>query len=118
MTVRRGDVVLVHYPFSSGKGGKLRPALVVQNDRNNRRLSNVILAAITTRTRHSGEPTHLLVDPSLAEGVGSGLRLVSCITCENLATIEKSPIVKRLGALQPFVMQRVAECLKNSLELP
>jgi mRNA-degrading endonuclease toxin of MazEF toxin-antitoxin module len=33
MNVRRGDVVLVHYPFTSGVGGSLRPALVVQNNR-------------------------------------------------------------------------------------
>jgi hypothetical protein len=32
MTVNRGDVVLVDYPFTTG-GAKVRPALVVQNDR-------------------------------------------------------------------------------------
>ena len=52
MTLKRGDVVIVHYPFSSGTGTKLRPALVVQCDRNNRRLTNVILTAITTTTHH------------------------------------------------------------------
>lgn len=117
MNIRRGDVVLVHYPFASGKGGKIRPAVVVQNDHNNRRLSNVVLAAITTRTRHSNEPTQLLLDPTSAEGAGSGLRIVSCITCENLATIEKSLIVKRIGGLQPQVMNRVNDCLRASLEL-
>jgi mRNA-degrading endonuclease toxin of MazEF toxin-antitoxin module len=35
MTVRRGDVVLAWYPFSSGAGGKRRPCLVVQNDADN-----------------------------------------------------------------------------------
>jgi mRNA-degrading endonuclease toxin of MazEF toxin-antitoxin module len=32
MRVNRGDVVLVDYPFGTG-GVKVRPALVVQNDR-------------------------------------------------------------------------------------
>jgi mRNA interferase MazF len=64
MNLKRGDVVLVQFPFSSGTASKLRPAIVVQADVNNRRLSNVILAAVTSRTHHSGEPTQLLIDPA------------------------------------------------------
>jgi hypothetical protein len=33
MNVRRGDVVLVLYPFASSRGASRRPALVVQNNR-------------------------------------------------------------------------------------
>ncbi len=49
MKVRRGDVVLIDYPFSRGGGAKVRPALVVQNDRDNSRLENTIVAQITSR---------------------------------------------------------------------
>jgi len=44
---QRGDVVVVAFPFISGGGGKNRPALVVQCDRDNQRLSNTIVAMIT-----------------------------------------------------------------------
>ena len=37
MNVQRGDVVLVDYPYPGGGGAKVRPALVIQNDRDNRR---------------------------------------------------------------------------------
>ena len=46
MNVRRGDVILVDFPFPSGAGSKLRPALIVQNNRDNARLLNII-AGIT-----------------------------------------------------------------------
>ena len=46
----RGDIVLAELPYSDGSGSKKRPALVVQCDRNNRRLDNVILAMITSST--------------------------------------------------------------------
>jgi hypothetical protein len=39
MNVRRGDGVLVQYPFASGAGSSRRPALIVQNDRDNRALT-------------------------------------------------------------------------------
>jgi mRNA-degrading endonuclease toxin of MazEF toxin-antitoxin module len=117
MILRRGDVVLVQFPFASQQSGKLRPALVVQNDRDNQRLSNVIVAAITTRTHHSGEPTQWLVDPAKANGRESGLHRVSVISCENLATIEKRLVKKRLGTLLP-AMSEINHCLKAALHLP
>ncbi|MFO0868266.1 MAG: type II toxin-antitoxin system PemK/MazF family toxin [Pirellulales bacterium] len=56
---RRGDVVIVRFPFADGVGSKSRPALVVQCDRNNSRLDQTILVQITSRTRFARtEPTH------------------------------------------------------------
>ena len=46
----RGDVVVVEYPFSSGTSSKRRPALVVQNNLDNGRLTNTVIVMITTRT--------------------------------------------------------------------
>jgi PemK-like, MazF-like toxin of type II toxin-antitoxin system len=58
MNVRRGDVVLVFYPFASGRGASRRPALIVQNHRYIRRLDKTIIAHITTTVRRAYEPTH------------------------------------------------------------
>jgi mRNA interferase MazF len=57
MNVQRGDVVLLDYPYASGGGAKVRPALVVQNDRDNQRLTNTIVVQITSVTRRALEPT-------------------------------------------------------------
>lgn len=116
MNVRRGDVVLVQFPFASG-GGKLRPAVVVQNDRDNGRLANVILAPITSRTHHSGEPTQRLIDPSTPEGQATGLTLLSVVSCENLATVAKTLISRQLGQAEPALMTDIDNCLKAALEL-
>jgi len=50
MRVQRGDVVLVDYPYSDRTGSKVRPCLVVQNDRNNQRLDDTIVVTITRTT--------------------------------------------------------------------
>ena len=58
MKYSRGDVILADLPFSDRTGSKVRPALVVQNDRNNARLEDVIVAMITrTTARAAGEST-------------------------------------------------------------
>ena len=51
MMVQRGDVVLVDYPYSDRTGSKFRPCLVVQNDLNNQRLDDTILATISRTSR-------------------------------------------------------------------
>jgi mRNA interferase MazF len=115
MTYRRGDIVVVSFPFSSGAGAKSRPALVVQCDANNGRLKNVIVAAITTTTHRSGEPTQLLIEVATPEGQQSGLLHDSVVTCENLATIEQRLIRRKLGSLSPDAMAEIDDCLKASL---
>ncbi len=62
MSINRGDVVIVQFPFASGTGMKVRPALVVQSNRNNGRLANVIVVAITTTTHRSHETTQFLIE--------------------------------------------------------
>jgi mRNA-degrading endonuclease toxin of MazEF toxin-antitoxin module len=62
MNVQRGDVVLVDYPYSSGTGAKVRPVLVIQNDRDNQRLLNTIVVQITSVNRRALEPTQLLIE--------------------------------------------------------
>jgi len=56
--MQQGEVVLVAFPYVSGGGGKNRPALIIQTDRNNQRLANTIVAMITGNTRlATTEPT-------------------------------------------------------------
>ena len=42
--IQRGDVLMVAFPYTDGRQGKHRPAVVVQCDRNNRRLANTLVA--------------------------------------------------------------------------
>ena len=91
MSVQRGEIVLVPLPFTSGTGGKVRPALVVQSDHNNHRLNDTIVAMITKTTHRAGwEATQLLIDTTTPEGQQSGLLHTSAVKCEHLATLDPS----------------------------
>jgi mRNA interferase MazF len=115
---RRGDVVIVQFPYTDGRRGKFRPALVVQNDRNNGRLQNTIVAMITGNVeRAEKEATQLLVDPDKPTGRDSGLIGPSAVKCENLFTIDQNDILRTIGHLPKTVMSRVNACMKASLGL-
>jgi mRNA interferase MazF len=117
MIVNRGDVVLVDFPFSSGAGQKLRPAVVVQNDGNNRRLNSTILVPITSNTRYSGEPTQVLVDPSTQDGASAGLLKTSAVKAEIFATVENRLIRRKIGVLSKRLLKELSDAIKQSLDL-
>ena len=84
MNIQRGDVVLVDYPYAAGGGTKVRPVLVIQNDRDNQRLLHTIVVQITSVTRRALEPTQLLIEIVTPEWQQSGLRqnsVVNCVIC-------------------------------------
>lgn len=117
MNVRRGDVVLVDFPFAGGGTSKVRPALVVQNDRDNGRLTNTVIAMITSRIQRATEPTQLLLDVATPEGKQTGLLMNSVVNCVNLFTIEQRKILQRLGRLSPALLRQVEDCLKAAFSL-
>jgi len=119
MNVRRGDIVLVDFPYSDQTGSKVRPALVVQSDGWNQTLADTILALITSsHRRRVGAATQLLIDLSTPEGQQTGLRLNSVVQCENLITYEQALILRVLGRLSASAMQQIDACLKAALGIP
>lgn len=115
MNVRRGDVLLAYFPFSVGTTGSRRPVLVLQDDNYNRRLTNTIVAQITTNLQRSGERSHLLIEIGTPDGKASGLLHDSLVSCLNLATINEQRIDRVIGHLSDALMQRIDNCLKAAL---
>jgi mRNA interferase MazF len=116
--MRRGDLVLADFPFQDMPGRKIRPAVVVQNDADNKLLANTILAMITGNLAGTGRSTNVLIDPGTPDGEGSGLRGPSLIKCGNLATIGQQRVLRVIGRLSDPVLRQVTSALKAALELP
>lgn len=111
--MKRGEVVLVDFPFSDGSGIKNRPALVVQSDALNKTSKDTILATITTLTTPG--PTVVVIEPK--DNPRSGLRLMCAVRCENLHTIEQTLVLGSIGYVTKQTMQRVDECLRKAFGL-
>jgi mRNA-degrading endonuclease toxin of MazEF toxin-antitoxin module len=91
---------------------------VVQNDRNNARLDEVIVAMITrTTSRTANEPTQLLIDITTPIGQTTGLLHTSAVKCEHLITLHQSLVQRTIGRLPDPLMFQINNCLKVSLGL-
>lgn len=115
---RRGDVIVVRFPFTDVRGAKARPAVVVQNDRDNQKIRKTVVAMVTGNLRRLGDVSHFLIDPATPEGVSAGLSGPSLASCNNLYTVEQSEIMDCLGQLSDTLKQELDVCLKAALEIP
>jgi mRNA interferase MazF len=115
---KRGDVVVVDFPFTDPGKSKVRPAVVVQNDSDNRKIRKTVIAMVTGNLRRQGDPSHLYVDPADADGISSGLSFRSLVSCNNLFTIEQDSILRVIGHLSDVLKPKLNDCLKVALELP
>ncbi len=117
--VRRGDLILIAFPFiaQGTMRRKRRPAVVVQADRYNRRRAAVIIAAITSTRTHEDLPCKVIVRKDSPEGRAAGLRLDSTVDCQTIATVPKEEIVRRLGAFPGETIKKVDLALQDALGL-
>ena len=118
MNVQRSDVVLVDFPYPSGKGSKVRPAVVVQNDKDNGRLLNTIVAQITGTTHRAVQATQVMIQQQTPEGAQAGIQFDSVVNCVNVVTLEKKKVLCKIGSLTQPLMQQVGDALKAALDLP
>ncbi len=114
--VSRGQVVVMDFAVA-GMPKKVRPVLVVQADQYNRKMSNTVVAMITTNLTRAREPSHLLIDISTSEGKLSGLLHPSVVNCNTLTTIRQDEVLRVLGSLAGSAMQRIDESLKAALAI-
>ena len=105
--MKKGDIVLLPFPFTDLSGTKNRPAVVLtQND------LDVTVAFITTQI-HYKEDTDIIILPNHI----NGLKKDSLIRLSKIATIDKSIVLGRLGELDSFLMREVNNNLKILFDL-
>ena len=110
---RRGEVYLVSFdPTVGAEIKKTRLALIIQNDLGNRWSPVTIVAAITSRSDTPAYPADVRVDPP--EG---HLNVPSVVLLNQVRTIDRRRLVKRLGKLRPDTMKLVDRALQISLGL-
>ena len=105
--MKKGDIVLLSFPFTDLKGNKLRPALVlVALD------LDVIVAFITTQFKWQS-PHDILLEPTDS----NGLKKTSLLRLSKIITIDKDLILGKLGELDSVDMQTINKNLIKILNL-
>jgi len=110
---RRGEVFLVNFdPTIGAEIRKTRPALILQNDIGNRYSPVTIVAAISSFDGGKIYPTEVPVGAH-----SGGLDNESVVLLNQIRTVDKGRLVKRLGAFDNKIMEQVDAALLVSLGL-
>ncbi len=110
---RRGDIYLVNFdPTVGHEIQKTRPALIVQNDIGNRFSPITIVAAITSKFNELPYPTEVIL-----ESDQSGLSLRSAVLLNQIRSVDRRRLGKRLGRASAATMRAVDQALQISLGL-
>ena len=93
---RRGDIVLVSFPFTDLSSSKRRPALVVSPDSFNQAMQDVVLAAITSQ---GVADNALTIEPG--DCVDGILQKKSVVMPAKLFTMHTALVLKKICTLGP-----------------
>ena len=110
---KRGEIYLVNFdPTLGAEINKTRPALVIQNNTSNTYSPVTIVAAITSSVSNSKiYPTEVFI--SAGEG---GLVNDSVVLLNQIRTIDKLRLVKKLGDVNIAKMDAVSRAIIISLD--
>lgn len=93
MDVRRGDVYMADLTGNSiDSVCRVRPVLIIQNDKGNAHSTSYIAAVITSKPKKY-LPTHITLDRNC------GLRKNSTVLCEHLVTVRRDMLINYIGTI-------------------
>lgn len=105
--MKKGDIVLIPFPFTDLTGNKLRPALVLA-----RNLKDITVAFITSQIELLND-----FDITIKPNRNNGIKKVSIIKLSKLATLEYSLAVGKLGEVDNYKLLEINDKLKIYLDL-
>lgn len=117
MTLQRGDVVLVPFPFTDLTRQKARPAVVISPERFNASSADVVLVAISSRLPATSNDADLVLQHGSADFQTTGLRVSSVIRTAKLVTLQQSLIYTTLGKLDSRVIDELDGRLARAVGL-
>ncbi len=110
--MKQGDIVLINFPFNDFKNFKIRPALVISNNKLNKS-GNLWLIAISTQK--SGQLKNIVLSQnSLQEGI---LYKSSYIRFANIFSTDKVSILKCVAKLTKSELLKIIQHVNGYLTI-
>ena len=110
---RRGEIYLVSFdPTVGHEIQKIRPAVVIQNDVSNQYSPITIVAAISSQFSEPPFPREVVLEPA-----DSGLSKRSAVIANQIRSVDRLRLQKKIGRLSRQNMERVDDAIRISLGL-
>lgn len=105
--MKKGDIVLIPFPFTDLSGNKNRPAVILVEN-----TYDVTVCFITSQFKWKEK-----FDIELAPTNKNGLKKASLIRLSKIATIDKELVIGRLGSVSTIELSKLNKNLIQLLQL-
>ncbi len=109
--ISQRDIVLLSFPFSDSKSSKVRPAIVLSNDKYNRRSEDFLAVPLTSNLKLR-DYTILVTNEQLESG---HLIVDSKAKVDRVFSVSQDLVRMSVGRVRPEVHARVKELLLELL---
>ncbi|MEK6918644.1 MAG: type II toxin-antitoxin system PemK/MazF family toxin [Nanoarchaeota archaeon] len=111
--INQGDLLLAPFPFSDQSGRKVRPVIVISNDKYNSHHDDIVAVGVTSNVFKN--PYY--IDFTNADLDFGNLVTVCSIMADSLTLLDKELITKRIGKVNKnkmkTVFDKVVEIIKT-----
>lgn len=114
--MKKGDVVLIKYPFTDLSSTRVRPALVISNVDYNTIQDDIILLLITSNVSRQ-TPDDYVLGTDNPEFEDSGLKKASTFRVGKIQTLRKELLHGILGFVGPNTIKEIDDRLRKLLQL-
>lgn len=115
MSFKKGDIVLVSFPFTDLTQTKLRPAVVLWVSFTGG--NNVTLCLISSQNLNKLQPEEFLIRESDSEFYETGLKITSKVIVSRIVTIQRTLIKRKLGSLGMNQKEQLDAFLRQTFQL-
>ncbi|NJK69968.1 MAG: type II toxin-antitoxin system PemK/MazF family toxin [Microcoleus sp. CSU_2_2] len=114
MKLKKGDIVLVEFPFTDLSDKKLRPAVVLWASST---INEITICFISSQNVTSLSLDEFALNAADPEFYSTGLRVSSKVRVTRIVSLEQKLILRRLGELGPQQMQQLNATLIQAFQL-
>ena len=111
--MKKGDIILIYFPFTNFESAKLRPAIVLIPEN---KYGDVCLAFITSKVIRD-DIDALVINQRDKDFKKTGLKVSSTIKVGKIVTLHKDLIAGKIGGLSKNHIKKLNEILKKIFQV-
>lgn len=109
---RQGDLVIIRSPYTDRSGKKLRPAIIISNERYNKILQDSILVPLSTHIRSYSHIFKIYInDMEYGDLVEQ-----SDVRVDKIISMDQRLIIKRVGHVKTYVIIKIKKILEDLIK--
>ena len=110
--IQQRTLFLVPFPFSDQSGRKVRPVIVISNNKSNENSEDLVVIGVTSNIMKE-KYTSPLTNNDLEEGK---LLTPCCIKVENVLKLDKELIIRKIGKIKKDKLRQIFKILDSILK--